>query len=183
MAMLKCHLATVFVYLQVVVPYRQSYLIVVAQFVASLELYQVEFVDDGMNRIIPVEGVASAPIGGSPPRHFAFNCISTTNEQSLSWARQDGITLTLSQSHIVNGAQLKFENAVSSDLTVYVCYNADTEKFVTLNVTNGKWKQRKANHPHNPIDMYICFFDAAYIYMLSVLWQKEHGIVLVGQVN
>ena len=138
--MLKCHLATVFFYLQVAVPYCWSYFIVVAQFIASLELYQVEIVDDGMNRIIPVEGVASVPIGGSPPRHFAFNCISTANRRSLSWARQDGLPLPFTQSSIANGVQLNFENAVSSDLTVYACYNAHTSKFVTINVTNGKWK-------------------------------------------
>ena len=109
------------------------------QFVASIELYQVEFVEDGMNSIFPVEGVASIPIGGSPPRHFAFNCISTTdNGKGLTWARQDKIPLTMTQNGIANGVQLNFENAASSDLTVYICSNSATEESVSLNVTDGK---------------------------------------------
>ena len=100
----------------------------------------MEFIEDGMNDIFPVEGVASVPIGGSPPRHFAFNCISTSNNgRNLSWSRQDGIPLTKTQNMFGNGVQLDFEIAVSSDLTVYICYDATTKKFVTLNVTNGKW--------------------------------------------
>ena len=92
----------------------------VAQFVASLELYQVEFVEDGMNSIFLIEGVASVPIGGSQPRHFAFNCISMTNNaEGSSWSRKDGIPLAKTQNIIVNGVQLDLENAASSDLTVY----------------------------------------------------------------
>ena len=111
----------------------------VAQFVASIELYQVEFIEDGMNSIFPVEGVASVPTGGSPPIHYAFNCISTTNNGGgLAWSRKDGIPLTMTQNGIANGVQLNFENAASSDLTVYTCYNGTNGESVIINVTDGK---------------------------------------------
>ena len=79
------------------------------------------------------------PIGGSPPKHFAFNCISTTtNGATVSWSRADGTAHTLTQKIITSGVELDFENAQSSDLTVYICYEGATEESVAINVTDGK---------------------------------------------
>ena len=106
--------------------------------IAPLELYQVEFAHN-TSVTFPVEGVASVTIGGSPPRHFAFNCVSTSSDgTSISWSRADGTSLTMTQIAIANGVQLGFEDPVSSDLVVYACYNAATGEFVTINVTDGK---------------------------------------------
>ena len=113
-----------------------------AQFVASLRLYQLEFVEDAEDVIFPVEGVATIPLGGSPPRHFAFNCISTTsNGDSIVWFRTDGTQLTM-QKLISKGVQLDFENAVSSDLTVYNCYEGVTATSVAINITDSKWNEQ-----------------------------------------
>ena len=106
--------------------------------IAPLELYQVEFVDN-TSVTFPVEQVASVTIGGSPPRHFAFNCISTSSDgTSISWARADGSSLTRTQILIANGIQLDFENPASSDLAEYACFNATAGESATLIVTDGK---------------------------------------------
>ena len=135
-----------------------SFLDLFAQFVASLELYQLELVDGAMDVMFPVEGIATIPIGGSPPRHFAFNCISTTsNGNTITWFRADGTQLTMTQKVIANGVQLDFENAISSDLTVYYCYDASCGRLITINVTNSKWNEHTQTNPLNHPHTCICF--------------------------
>ena len=110
-----------------------------AQFAASLEIYQLEFVDGTVDSMLPVEGVATVPIGGSPPRHFAFNCISTTgNGDTISWSRVDEMHPG-TQNKIAGGVQLDFENAEETDLTVYRCYDSSTEESILINITKSKW--------------------------------------------
>ena len=102
----------------------------------------MEILEDRSNTVFPVERLATITIGGSPPRHFAINCISTSNDGStILWSRDDGTSLHLTQKYIVNGVQLDLANAKSSDLTVYRCTESNTMEIVTINVTNGKWNR------------------------------------------
>ena len=116
-----------------------SIFVLFAQFAsASLQLYQLEFIDGGVEVMFSVEGVATIIIGGSPPRHFALNCVLTsTSGSEISWSRSDGGTLPFIQHLIPNGVQLDLQNAGPSDLVVYRCQEGN--EFVTINVTISKW--------------------------------------------